>query len=135
MSEHIKTLLESNPAFFETGLELLKHDSDGNCPFCKQSVAHPPAKDLIELYLAYFADAEGRHKAALRTAWSNVKALRSMVSDRVASVAKQALKFDALRKLVPSQRSVELPDISDVANTIDASLKRTQECPWHLVSH
>lgn len=123
VSENIKTLLASNPAFFETGLELLKHDSDDNCPFCKQSIAHPPAKDRIELYLAYFADAEGRHKMALRKAWSNVKALRSTVSDRVASVAKQALKFDALRKLVPSQRSVVLPDINDVANTIDASFE------------
>lgn len=120
VSEHIKALLERNPEFFETGLELLNHDSDGNCPFCKQSVTHPPAKDRIELYLAYFADAEGKHKAELRTAWSNVKGLRSTVNDRVASVAKEALKFDALRKLVPSQRSVALPDISDVANAIDA---------------
>lgn len=121
VSEHIKTLLESNPTFFETGLHMLEYGGDDNCPFCKQSVAHPPAKDRIELYLAYFADAEGKHKAQLRTAWSNVKALRSTVSDRVASVAKEALKFEALRKLVPSQRSVMLPDFSGVASSLDAS--------------
>lgn len=123
VSEHIKTLLESNPTFFETGLELLEHGGDDNCPFCKQSLAHPPAKDRIELYLAYFADAEGKHKAQLRTAWSNLKALRSTVSDRVASVAKQALKFETLRKLVPSQQSVVLPDLSGVASTLDASFE------------
>lgn len=123
VSEDIKVLLEGNPTFFEAGLELLKHDSDENCPFCKQSVSHPPAKDRIELYLAYFADAEGKHKAQLRTAWSSVKGLRSTVSDRVASVAKQTLKFEALRKLVPSQRSVVLPDIGGIAGALDASFE------------
>lgn len=124
VSEHIKTHLESNPKFFETGLEMLGHSSDDNCPFCKQSVAHPPAKDRIELYLAYFADAEGKHKAQLRAAWSNVKTLRSTLSDRVASVTKEALKFETLRKLVPSQRSVVLPDISGAASSLEASFER-----------
>jgi hypothetical protein len=123
VSDHIKTLLESNPKFFETGLEMLEHGTDDDCPFCKQSVAHPPAKDRIELYLAYFADAEGKHKAELRSAWSDVKALRSMVGGRVASIAKEALKFEALRKLVPSQRSVVLPDISAAANSLDAAFE------------
>lgn len=123
VSEQIKNLLESNPKFFETGLEMLEHSGDDDCPFCKQSVAHPPAKDRIELYLAYFADAEGKHKAQLRAAWIRVKALRSTVSDCVASVAKEALKFEALRKLVPSQKSVVLPDISNVASSLDASLE------------
>lgn len=123
VSGDIKKLIENNPTFFETGLELFEHGSDDNCPFCRQSIVHPPAKDRIELYLAYFADAEGKHKAELRTAWSNIKVLRSTVSERVASVAKQALKFEGLRKLVPSQRSVVLPDISGVASTLDASFE------------
>ncbi len=123
VSEHIKTLMEGNPNFFETGLEMLAHAGDDNCPFCKQSVAHPPAKDRIELYLAYYADAEGRHKAQLRTEWSTVKALRSKVRDRAASITNEALKFEAIRKFVPSLRSVVLPDITSAASAIDASFE------------
>lgn len=123
VSEDIKTLLGSNPDFFEAGLNMLDEEGTDDCPFCKQSVAHPPAKDRIELYLAYFADAEGKHKKALRIAWSEVKDLRTTVSERIAAIAREVLKFEALRKLVPSQRAVDLPDPSGLASQLEAAFR------------
>ena len=122
VSEDIKALLSSNPDFFETGLHLLANEGNDDCPFCKQSIAHPPASNRIELYLAYFADAEGKHKKELRGAWSDAKVLRVAVNDRVASIAREILKFEGLRKLIPSQKSVVLPEFSEVARLLDAAL-------------
>lgn len=122
VSEDIKVLLSSNPEFFEAGLHMLTSEGGDNCPFCKQSVAHPPASDRIELYLAYFADAEGKHKGELRSAWSEMKALRITINERVAAIAREILKFETLRKLIPSQKTVVLPDFSEVASQLDAAL-------------
>ncbi len=113
---------DPNPDFFEAGLHMLAEEGTDDCPFCRQSVAHPPAKDRIELYLTYFADAEGKHKKALRSAWSDVKRLQTTVSERIASIAREVLKFEALRKLVPSQKAVELPDFSGLASQLEAAL-------------
>lgn len=123
VSEDIKALLGSDPEFFETGLHMLAEEGTDDCPFCKQSVAHPPAKDRIELYLAYFADAEGKHKKELRSAWSDVKGLRATANERIAAIAREVLKFEALRKLVPSQKTVELPDSSVLASRIDEAFR------------
>lgn len=118
VSEDIKNLIAANPDFFDQGLEILKHTDDASCPFCRQSVVHPPTKDRIELYIAYFADAEGKHKKELRAAWTDLKSFRTTVDERIASIARETLKFEALRKLVPSQRVVELPDFVSIAEQL-----------------
>lgn len=122
VSAEIKDMLGTNPEFFETGLHLLNEAETDDCPFCLQSIAHPPAKDRIELYLAYFADAEGKHKKELRSAWSDVKSLRATAKDRITAIAAEILKYEALRKLVPSQKDVVLPEFSGVAAQLDAAL-------------
>src|SRR3546814_6925350 len=58
VSEEIKKAITSHSDFFESGLEILKDASEANCPFCQQSVAHPPANDRIEGYMAYFRSEE-----------------------------------------------------------------------------
>ena len=123
VSEDIKSLLASDPEFFERGLHILADEGGDDCPFCKQSVAHPPTKDRIELYLAYFADAEGKHKKELRSAWSEIKNCRTTVNERIATIAREVMKFEALRKLVPSQNVIELPDFTDLASQIDTALR------------
>lgn len=122
ISEEIKTLISSRADFFETGLEALKDSGGENCPFCQQSIAHPPANDHIRLYIAYFADAEGKHKKDLRAAWSDIKNYRNTLNARVASMARETLKFEALRKLVPSQRDVVLPDLTGSVAAVDSIL-------------
>lgn len=122
ISEEIKTLISARPDFFEAGLDALKDGCAESCPFCRQSIAHPPVKDRIQLYIAYFADAEGRHKKELRVAWTDIKAIRNALNARVTSAAHETLKFDALRKFVPSQRNVELPDLTSSAQAVDKVL-------------
>ncbi|MGV8856285.1 MAG: AAA family ATPase [Devosia sp.] len=123
VSADIKQLMNTNPGFFEDGLHMLGEGGDQSCPFCNQSVAHPPARDRIELYLAYFADAEGKHKKELRGAWSDIKNYRGEAAERVTAIAREAVKYEALRKLVPSLRDAVLPDFSRAADEIDAAFQ------------
>jgi wobble nucleotide-excising tRNase len=122
VADEIKAKINLHPAFVEAGVEIIQNGAHDNCPFCDQSIAHPPARDLIESYLAFFADAEGAHKKALREDWSRIKGLRSVISACENSVARNSGKYDILRKLVPSQRDVSLPDLSSHVETIDKYL-------------
>lgn len=122
VAEEIKTKIALHPAFVETGVEIIQNGTHENCPFCEQSIAHPPARDVIAAYMAYFADAEGEHKKALREDWSRIKALRGAVSACETSFSRNSSKYESLKRLVPSQRSVVLPDLSKQVETIDSSL-------------
>lgn len=122
ISDEIKRIISARPDFFEAGLDALRENGDQDCPFCRQSIVHSPAKDHIQLYLAYFADAEGRHKKELRTAWTEMKADRNALNARVTAIARETLKFEALRKFVPSQRNVEITDVTVSAQAVDKVL-------------
>ncbi|MCS4243135.1 hypothetical protein M2418_002666 [Rhizobium sp. BIGb0125] len=121
VADEIKTKITAHHAFIEAGTELVQA-GEGTCPFCAQSVEHPPAKDLIASYIAFFADAEGAHKKALREDWSKVKSLRSAVSACESSYSRNFSKYDSLKKLVPSQKSVTLPDLPREAQAADILL-------------
>ncbi|SHG32727.1 Wobble nucleotide-excising tRNase [Kaistia soli DSM 19436] len=127
ISDEIKQHLAQAPEFFQVGLEALAAAGDERCPFCRQSVAHPPAKEHIELYLAYFADAEGRHKAELREAWVGIKAVRTAIQALLGDVARATSKYEALRKHIPSQRDAPLPDVIGSAGRLDRVLMQYQE--------
>lgn len=122
VAEHIKSKISSHPSFVETGLEIMQSAGQENCPFCEQSVAHPLAKDLIESYMAFFADAEGAHKKALREDWSRIKSLRTAIAALEASIARNSAKFDSLKKLVPSQKGTVLPDLEKQLAAIEQHL-------------
>lgn len=111
-----------NPDFYETGIAILKKTGHENCPFCDQSVEHPPASDQIARYLTYFADAEGQHKKELRKSWGAIKSLVNSISAQRLRLAKETNKFDNLKKLVPSQRDTELPNVSLTLDNIDVIL-------------
>src|SRR3546814_6287211 len=72
--------------------------------------------------MAYFADAEGRHKKELRAAWTDIKAWRALVRERLTAATREMAKFESLRKVVPSQRAVELPDLSGTSDALDSAL-------------
>lgn len=119
VSMEIKQKLGNNPEFFEKGIALLKQSETDNCPFCHQSIDHPSARDRIEMYLAYFADAEGKHKKELRSAWADATDMRTTIKDRFALISGEIIKYEALRKLIPSLRDAALPEFSEVYTEID----------------
>ncbi|PYE96603.1 wobble nucleotide-excising tRNase [Rhizobium sp. PP-F2F-G38] len=121
VAEEIKAKIMAHHAFIETGIELVQN-GEGRCPFCEQSVEHPPAKDLIASYIAFFSDAEGAHKKALREDWSRVKSLRAAVAACETSYSRNLSRYDSLKKLVPSQKNVTLPDLSKGALATDTML-------------
>lgn len=122
VADEVKTKIALHPVFVETGIEIIQKGARDSCPFCEQSIVHPPAKDLIASYMAFFADAEGAHKKALREDWSRIKSLRGMISACGNSAARSSGKYESLRKLVPSQKGVLLPDLSKQVETIDKYL-------------
>ena len=121
VAEEIKAKITAHHGFIEAGIELME-TGKGNCPFCEQSVEHPPAKDLIASYIAFFADAEGAHKQALREDWSRVKSLRGMVAACGTTFSRNLSKYESLKKLVPSQKSVTLPDLPIGTQAADTML-------------
>ncbi len=121
VAEEIKAKITAHHGFIEAGIELME-TGEGNCPFCEQSVEHPPAKDLIASYIAFFADAEGTHKQALREDWSRVKSLRAMVAACGTTFSRNLSKYESLKKLVPSQKSVTLPDLPIGTQATDTML-------------
>ncbi|GGG11717.1 hypothetical protein GCM10010924_45990 [Rhizobium wenxiniae] len=127
IAEAIKAKITAHHAFIETGIDLMKDASEGTCPFCEQSVEHPPAKDLIASYIAFFADAEGAHKKALREDWIRIKSLRTAVAACETSYSRSLTKFDSLKKLVPSQKKVVLPDLPTKAAATDTLLSAYAE--------
>ncbi len=121
VAEEIKAKITAHHGFIEAGIELME-TGKGNCPFCEQSVEHPPVKDLIASYIAFFADAEGAHKQALREDWSRVKSLRGMVAACGTTFSRNLSKYESLKKLVPSQKSVTLPDLPIGTQAADTML-------------
>jgi len=127
IAEAIKAKITAHHAFIETGIDLMKDAGEGTCPFCEQSVEHPPAKDLIASYITFFADAEGAHKKALREDWIRIKSLRTAVAACETSYSRSLTKFDSLKKLVPSQKNVVLPDLPTKAAATDTLLSAYAE--------
>lgn len=119
VAEEIKSKIAANPEFIETGVDIIQNDAHDCCPFCEQSIVHPPAKDLIASYIAFFADAEGGHKAALRKDWTWIKGLRDALSQCERSINRNLVKYDLLRKLVPSQATASVPNLSTQIEAID----------------
>lgn len=122
VAEEIKNRIARKPVFVEAGVELLNDGDHAHCPFCEQSLEHPPASDLIKSYLAYFADAEGEHRKALRSDWSYVKQLRTAISECSRETMRSVAKYENLRKLVPSLRASALPDVPGFLDQLDQFL-------------
>ncbi|MEV4610669.1 AAA family ATPase [Neorhizobium sp. LMR1-1-1.1] len=127
VAEAIKAKIATNHAFIETGIGMMQASGEASCPFCEQSVEHPPAKDLIAAYIAFFADSEGAHKKALREDWARIKGLRTAVAACETSYSRNLSKFDNLKKLVPSQKNVILPDLPTTAAATDTLLEAYTE--------
>lgn len=51
-----------------------------------------------------------------------MKGLRATAKEKIAAISAEILKYEALRKLVPSQKDVVLPEFSGVAAQLDAAL-------------
>ena len=122
VAEHIKEQLSRNDQFIRDGLNIHRLRPEDGCPFCHQSVDHPPASDLLTAYVAYFADAEGVHKSRLRESWKAFKACRDAVSQSAGKAAREIVKYENLRQLVASQRTSAIPNLEEIASRTDAAL-------------
>ena len=112
VSEEIRSKIDKNPSFFEIGTTLIARDKLTQCPLCEQDITHGEPQKVIQSYLDYFADAEQKHKNELRSFDRGLskKIAETIAGERLLDI--QNRKFEALKKLVPSQSAAELSDIS-----------------------
>ncbi|OYR15049.1 AAA domain protein [Brucella thiophenivorans] len=127
VAEQIKSKIAAKPDFIETGVEIVENDAQDCCPFCEQSILQSPAKDLIASYIAFFSDAEGGHKAALRKDWKWIKGIQDSLSQCERSIDRNLVKYDRLKKLVPSQANVSVPNFSTQIEAIKKYLSELAE--------
>lgn len=122
VAEEIKEQLARNDQFIRSGLKIHSERPEEGCPFCHQSVEHPPASELLSAYVAYFADAEGVHLSKLRECWKAFTICREELSSNIGRAAREIVKFEGLRQLVASQRGSTLPDLEAIAARADEGL-------------
>ncbi|KEO57078.1 AAA family ATPase [Thalassospira permensis] len=113
VSEDIKKKIEEHRGFFEAGVSLVtKHDLDA-CPFCEQNIKSPPTASTIQAYILYFQDEEARHKRELRQHLEILTNKEKEIIGLSPRIANQITRFDVLKRLLPSQKDIQLAACED----------------------
>ena len=125
--------VEAHHSFYEAGVARVTEESLDNCPFCEQPITAGEPKALIDNFVAYFNDAEERHRRALKEQVKNIQDARKKIDGIETALAQQRGRFDKLKGFIPSQstKSLKLPDselksIRDDLDAIEASLNIKQ---------
>lgn len=122
VSEEIKDKISSDIEFYEAGLSIIDKKAHSDCPFCAQSIEHPPAQERIMQYISYFADAEGKHKKDLRVSWAKIKNCHTNILGYSNQISREIAKFNSLKVLIPSQQNIVIPDVFSVIDSISEFL-------------
>lgn len=110
VSEDIKKKIDVHHSFYEIGAKIIQDSHRSTCPFCEQGItAHDP-KTVIDAYISYFNDEEEKHKAELREFFRKLNQKEAELKDAEAKLAKQKLRYDALKRFVPSKKGIEIDD-------------------------
>lgn len=134
VADVFKQKVEAHHEFYEAGVARVTKYNLENCPFCEQPITAGDPKALIDNFIAYFNDAEEKHRRALKEQAGINREARKAVDSIETVLARQRSKFDKLKGFVPSQsaKSLELPDrelqsIRLDLDAIEASLNAKQK--------
>lgn len=114
VSEKIKCKIEAHHDFFETGSNIIRNENLEVCPFCEQDIKSGISKELIEIYLKYFADEEETHKKILRSFYSSLTHKENMIATSLKEVMLHDGYFEKLKVFLPSKKDLILSDTSNV---------------------
>lgn len=133
VADSFKQKVEAHHSFYEAGVARVTEGSLDNCPFCEQPITAGEPKALIDNFVAYFNDAEEKHRRALKEQVKNIQDARKEIDGIETVLARQRDRFDKLKSFIPSQstKSLKLPDgelqsIRDDLDAIEASLNIKQ---------
>ena len=110
VSEGIKKKIDTHHSFYEIGVKIIQDDHGSTCPFCEQGITNPDPKAVIDAYISYFNDEEEKHKAELREFFRKLNQKEVELKDAEAKVAKHKLRYDTLKRFVPSKKSIEIDE-------------------------
>lgn len=134
VSGEIKSKIDRNKHFYQTGLDLLD-ESQECCPFCAQSVTEGEVLSLIKSYLQYFSDAEERHKEELRKFSVALDRRVNLLKDVEIALARQKKLFDDLKNYIPSMErchftswETEVEEIRGEILSIQSVVKEKEKC-------
>ena len=107
IADVIKEKIEKHLHFFETGVDIHKHNSN-TCPFCEQETTSEKPKRIIEAYIEYFKDAEAEHKKELKKYRDALQDIGANIEKiRVNSILQKS-RYDELSKYIPTQPEVAI---------------------------
>lgn len=127
VSDVIKTKIEEDHEFFKQGADKFSKCDDNTCPFCEQSVNSGRPKELIEAYLAYFADAEETHKVEIRKFLREFSSYLSSIEKIEKAITQRRSDFDALKAYLPSTSNWQLEDLGRCFETLKGMVSEHQK--------
>lgn len=124
VAEAVKNKIREDPAFFRSGVRLMKDDE--KCPFCTQNLSET-AVEAIDAYTAYFADEEAKHINELQELNTQLERLSEAVSKRQAMTLRASKRFNDLKKYFPSVADVSANDLATLLNGLEAYITVLQQ--------
>ena len=123
VADEFKQKVEAHHSFYEAGVTRVTDEHLGNCPFCEQPIIAGEPKALIDNFVAYFNDAEEKHRRALKQQASSIQTAHTSINSIETVLARQRSRFDKLKAFIPSQAAkvLEPPDaaLQSLRNDLD----------------
>jgi len=128
VAEQIKTRIEAHNEFYKTGVQLVKNNHLTHCPFCQQDIQKLEPNQIIDEYIAYFAQEEEKHKGALRQCWKTLNEKREALNVIENRIGRQKASFDSLKVYLPSFASIEISQCADELDRLRYIFSSVLEC-------
>ena len=118
VSEDIKKKIEQHHSFYQTGTRIVQDENLPTCPFCEQGIEGPNTADLVHSYIAYFADAEEKHKSELRAFESTLEDKDEKIQRLEPTIVQEKGRYDSLKRFVPSMKDSQIDTCKDQISEI-----------------
>lgn len=115
IAAEVKAKIEADREFFEKGVKLVRDDEE--CPFCTQKLGFD-ATAVIDVYVAYFANAEAKTRSAIKRLKGQTASIREELARREASLNQAIIRYNALKTAFPSLAETSLDSVTVASNEI-----------------
>ena len=124
--DDFKSKIETDPAFFGSGLVLYEKDQS-ECPFCTQPMKEM-ALSTVNKYIEYFKDEESLEKEKLNKLIRRLEIEISKVSQWSGEYLKQNVAYEELRGYFPSFSEKKLVGPDELIKNIKLYLNDLKDC-------
>jgi len=125
VSVAIKNKIDAHPEFYKYGVSIIVEEKPHVCPLCEQNIGSPNPKSIIDAYVAYFNDAEEKHKDDLRSFEAALKKKEAELGSSNDRLAQQSARYESLKINLPSMKGTSLNAWDEAAESASASISRT----------